>query len=288
MLPARHPGSLLLLCGVLLLGIAGCDQGPEALLARSTSTTTAAASTPQPSLDPVEFNAVLARVVDGRGMVDYRALQRQPAQLDRYLQALADLSPARFASWSEAEQIALLINAYNALTLRSIIDHDPIRPSIKAIPGVWKLRRHRVIGQRLTLDEIEHRILRREYNEPRIHAALVCAAISCPPLRREAYTGPELDRQLEDQTNRWLASSEGLRIDRDAGTVAISSIFQWFAEDWPRADPNAAPVPGHKKESAMLHFIARHRPVEERQLLLRGDYRLQYLPYNWDLNRQRL
>lgn len=288
MLPARHPGSLLLLCGVLLLGIAGCDQGPEALLARSTSTTTAAASTPQPSLDPVEFNAVLARVVDGRGMVDYRALQRQPAQLDRYLQALADLSPARFASWSEAEQIALLINAYNALTLRSIIDHDPIRPSIKAIPGVWKLRRHRVIGQRLTLDEIEHRILRREYNEPRIHAALVCAAISCPPLRREAYTGPELDRQLEDQTNRWLASSEGLRIDRDAGTVAISSIFQWFAEDWPRADPNAAPVPGHKKESAVLHFIARHRPVEERQLLLRGDYRLQYLPYNWDLNRQRL
>lgn len=288
MLPARHPGSLLLLCGVLLLGIAGCDQGPEALLARSTSTTTAAASTPQPSLDPVEFNAVLARVVDGRGMVDYRALQRQPAQLDRYLQALADLSPARFASWSEAEQIALLINAYNALTLRSIIDHDPIRPSIKAIPGVWKLRRHRVIGQRLTLDEIEHRILRREYNELRIHAALVCAAISCPPLRREAYTGPELDRQLEDQTNRWLASSEGLRIDRDAGTVAISSIFQWFAEDWPRADPNAAPVPGHKKESAVLHFIARHRPVEERQLLLRGDYRLQYLPYNWDLNRQRL
>lgn len=286
MLPARHPGSLLLLCGVLLLGIAGCDQGPEALLARSTSGTTAAASTPQPSLDPVEFNAVLARVVDSRGMVDYRALQRQPAQLDRYLQALADLSAARFASWSEAEQIALLINAYNALTLRSIIDHDPIRPSIKAIPGVWKLRRHRVIGQRLTLDEIEHRILRRKYNEPRIHAALVCAAISCPPLRREAYTGPELDRQLQDQTNRWLASSEGLRIDRNAGTVAISSIFQWFAEDWPRADPNAAPVPGHKKESAVLHFIARHRPAEDRSLLLGGDFRLEYLPYNWSLNRQ--
>jgi hypothetical protein len=286
MLPVRHRGPLLLLCGVLLLGIAGCVRGPETLLARSTSGTTAAASTPQPPLDPGEFSAVLARVVDGRGMVDYAALQRQPAQLDRYLQALAELPPARFTSWSEAEQIALLINAYNALTLRSIIDHDPIRPSIKAIPGVWKLRRHRVIGQRFTLDEIEHRILRREYNEPRIHAALVCAAISCPPLRREAYTGPELDRQLEDQTNRWLASREGLRIDREARTVAISSIFQWFAEDWPRADPSAAPVPGHKKESAVLHFIARHRPIEERQLLLGGDYRLQFLPYNWDLNRQ--
>jgi hypothetical protein len=284
---AHHRAPLLLLCGVLLLGAAGCNRGPEALLARTASGTTAAAQAPQPPADPADFNAVLERVVDERGMVDYEALQREPAQLDRYLQALAALPPARFASWPEAEQIALLINAYNALTLRSIIDHDPIRPSIKAIPGVWKLRRHRLMGQRLTLDEIEHRILRRDYNEPRIHAALVCAAISCPPLRREAYTGPELDRQLQDQTNRWLASSEGLRIDRDAGSVAISSIFQWFAEDWPRADPNAAPVPGHEKESAVLHFIARHRPVEERQLLLGGDYRLQYLPYNWDLNRQR-
>lgn len=286
MLPVRHRAPLLLLCGVLLLGTLGCNRGPEALLAPITSGTTAAAQAPQPLVDPADFNAVLARVVDGRGMVAYEALQRDPAQLDRYLQALADLSPARFASWPEAEQIALLINAYNALTLRSIIDHDPIRPSIKAIPGVWKLRRHPLLGQRLTLDEIEHRILRREYNEPRIHAALVCAAISCPPLRREAFTGPQLDRQLEDQTNRWLASAVGLRIDRAAGDVAISPIFQWFAEDWPRADPEADPVPGHEKESAVLHFIARHRPAAERQLLLEGSYRLRYLPYNWDLNRQ--
>ena len=277
---------MILLCGVLLLGAAGCNRGPEALLARTASGTTAEAQAPQPQVDPADFNAVVERVVDDRGMVDYKALQREPAQLDRYLQALADLSPQRFASWSEAEQIALLINAYNALTLRSIIDHDPIRPSIRAIPGVWKLRRHPLLGQRLTLDEIEHQILRREYNEPRIHAALVCAAISCPPLRREAFTGQALERQLEDQTNRWLASAVGLRIDPAAGEVAISQIFQWFAEDWPRADPYAAPVPGHEKDSAVLHFIARHRPAGERQLLLGGAYRLGYLPYDWDLNRQ--
>ncbi len=277
---------MILLCGVLLLGAAGCNRGPEALLARISSGTPAAAQAPQHPVDPADINAVLERVVDERGMVDYEALQREPAQLDRYLQALADLSPARFASWTEAEQIALLINAYNALTLRSIIEHDPIRPSIRAIPGVWKLRRHPLMGQRLTLDEIEHQILRREYNEPRIHAALVCAAISCPPLRREAFTGPALERQLEDQTNRWLASAVGLRIDSAAGEVAISQIFQWFAEDWPRADPNAAPVPGHEKDSAVLHFIARHRPADERQLLLGGAYRLGYLPYDWDLNRQ--
>jgi hypothetical protein len=286
MLPVHRHAPLALLCSVLLLGAAGCNRGPEALLRRMANGAVATAQVPQPSLDPAPFNAVLNDVVDDRGMVDYAALQRDPAQLERYLKALADLPPERFSSWSEAEQIALLINAYNALTLRSIIDHDPIRPSIRAIPGVWKLRRHPVMGLRLTLDEIEHQILRREYNEPRIHAALVCAAISCPPLRREAFTGPQLERQLEDQTNRWLASGEGLRIDRDAGEVAISSIFEWFAEDWPRADPEAAPVPGHEKDSAVLHFIARHRPAEEQKLLLGGDYRLAYLPYNWDLNRQ--
>ncbi|MEO1002057.1 MAG: DUF547 domain-containing protein [Cyanobacteria bacterium J06638_7] len=282
----RPPIPLLLCCGLVLLGAAGCSSVPSELLSRPGGSATAAAGAAQPTLDPAPFNAVLQAVVDGQGMVDYAALQRDPAQLDRYLKGLAELPPERFRSWPEAERIALLINAYNALTLRSIIDHDPIRPSIKAIPGVWKLRRHTLMGQRLTLDEIEHLILRRDYNEPRIHAALVCAAISCPPLRREAYSGAALERQLDDQTNLWLAGDQGLLIDRAAGEVAISRIFEWFAEDWQRADPDTAPVPGHQNHSAVLGFIARYRPAEERELLLAGDYRLGYLPYDWDLNRQ--
>ncbi|MCT0207241.1 DUF547 domain-containing protein [Synechococcus sp. CS-1332] len=286
MVPVRSRTPLLLVCGLVLIAATGCGGGSAALMGREGSRPSLAAVAPQASLDPAPFNAVLQNVVDGRGLVDYAALQRDPAQLDRYIKALGALAPERFASWSEVEQIALLINAYNAFTLRSIIDHDPIRPSIKAIPGVWKFRRHQLMGRSLTLDAIEHEILRKDYNEPRIHAALVCAAISCPPLRREAFTGPALDRQLEDQTTRWLASPVGLTIDRAAGTVRISSIFQWFAEDWQRADPTAAAVPGHQKQSAVLRFIARHRPAEERALILGGDYRFSYLPYNWDLNRQ--
>jgi hypothetical protein len=286
MIPASSRTPLLLVCGLVLITATGCGGGPAPWTGADASRPSLVATAPQPPLDPGPFNAVLRTVVDGQGLVDYATLQRDPAQLDRYVKALGTMAPERFASWSEADQIALLINAYNALTLRSIIDHDPIRPSIKAIPGVWKFRRHQLMGRSLTLDAIEHEILRREYNEPRIHAALVCAAISCPPLRREAYTGPALDRQLEDQTNRWLASPVGLKIDRAAGTVRISSIFQWFAEDWHRADPEAAAVPGHPKESAVLRFIARHRPAEEQALILAGDYRLAYLPYNWDLNRQ--
>lgn len=287
MVPARFRSPLLLVCVLVLITATGCGGGSAALMGRDASRPSLAAAAPQPPLDPAPFNAVLQKLVDGQGLVDYVALQRDPAQLDRYIKALSDLAPERFASWSEVEQIAVLINAYNAFTLRAIIENDPIRPSIKAIPGVWKFRRHQLMGRSLTLDAIEHKILRREYNEPRIHAALVCAAISCPPLRREAFTGPALDRQLEDQTTLWLASPVGLAIDRAAGTVQISQIFQWFAEDWQRADPQAAAVPGHQKQSAVLRFIARYLPAQERALILGGNYRFSYLPYNWNLNRQR-
>ena len=286
MVRVRSRTPLLLACGLVLITATGCGGGPALWTAVEASRPSPVATAPQPPLDPGPYNAVLRSVVDGQGLVDYAALQRDPAQLDRYIKALGALAPERFASWPEAEQIALLINAYNAFTLRAIIDNDPIRPSIRDIPGVWKFRRHQLMGRGLTLDAIEHEILRREYNEPRIHAALVCAALSCPPLRQEAFTGAALERQLEDQTTRWLASPVGLAIDRAAGTVRISQIFKWFAEDWPRADPQAEPVPGHAQQSAVLRFIARYRPAAERDLILGGDYRFAYLPYDWDLNRQ--
>ena len=284
MAPLRLRAPSLALCGVLLLSAAGCGGGPAAQILRQSSGS-ATATAPQPRLDPAPFNAVLKAVVDAQGLVDYDSLQRDPSQLNRYLKELAELTPQRFTSWPEADQIALLINAYNAFTLRSIIDHDPIRASIKDIPGVWKFRRHALMGQQLTLDGIEHEILRREYNEPRIHAALVCAAMSCPPLRGEAFTGAELNRQLDDQSRRWLASSVGLQIDRAAGTVGISKIFEWFGDDWKRADPKAAPVPGHEQQSVILRFITRYRPAEDQQLLEGGNFRLTHLPYDWSLNR---
>ena len=286
MVPLRLRAPSLALCGVLLLSAAGCGGGPAAQILRQSSGS-ATATAPQPRLDPAPFNAVLKAVVDAQGLVDYDSLQRDPSQLNRYLKELAELTPQRFTSWPEADQIALLINAYNAFTLRSIIDHDPIRASIKDIPGVWKFRRHALMGQQLTLDGIEHEILRREYNEPRIHAALVCAAMSCPPLRGEAFTGAELNRQLDDQSRRWLASSVGLQIDRAAGTVGISKIFEWFGDDWKRADPKAAPVPGHEQQSVILRFITRYRPAEDQQLLEGGNFRLTHLPYDWSLNRPR-
>lgn len=232
------------------------------------------------------YATVLRTRVNDRGLVDYSALQRDPAKLNAYLEEIANLSPERYAAWSEQARISFLINAYNAITLKSIIDQKPLKSSIRDILGVWKFRKHPVMGKALTLDEIEHKILRREFNEPRIHAALVCAAISCPPLRKEPYTAQRLDEQLDDQVRRWLASPVGLQIDRAKGTVGISTIFKWFAPDWKRAEENPIPVPNHSQASPVLHFIGRHVSQEDREYLLAGAYKLAYLNYDWSLNRQ--
>lgn len=278
---------LVVLCGGLLLGSASCTDGqalqPEGEVRHESSTR----QTSSVDFEHNQFSKILKTIVNDQGLVDYMALQRNPSQLNSYLKSLAAVPKKEFKSWSNSEQIAFLINAYNAYTLSSIIENKPIRASIRDIPGVWRVKKHALLGGSLTLDHIEHQILRKKFNEPRIHAALVCAAISCPPLRNEAFTGSRLNQQLEDQTTRWLASQEGLQIKTESGNVLISSIFQWFREDWQRADPNFSPVKGQGKNSAVLRFIARYRPKEQQDYLLKGEYKLSYLPYNWKLNQQR-
>ena len=138
----------------------------------------------------------------------------------------------------------------------------------------------------MTLDHIEHGILRKRYDEPRIHAALVCAAVSCPPLRQEPYTGGQLDRQLDDQTRLWLASPQGLVIDRATNTVAISAIFQWFGEDWKRRYATDHSFGRHGKQREVLNFISSYAPASEKEFLRKGDYNLVTLNYNWLLNSQ--
>jgi uncharacterized membrane protein YdjX (TVP38/TMEM64 family) len=140
-----------------------------------------------PRFDHSLFDAVLSAHVREGGFVDYQALRADPGQLDAYLQALAR---ADFGALGRDEKLALLVNAYNAFTLRLILDHWPV-DSIRDIPAKerWKDARWRIGSRRLSLDAIEHEEIRPRFEEPRIHFALVCAAVSCPPLRHEAYVG---------------------------------------------------------------------------------------------------
>ncbi|MDJ0574467.1 MAG: DUF547 domain-containing protein [Xenococcaceae cyanobacterium MO_234.B1] len=233
-----------------------------------------------------DYAEVLKAYVSDRGLVNYEALQANRAKLDKFNQALGLVTPSVYNSWSEAEKLAFLINAYNSFTLQSIIDQNPLKKSIRDIPGVWRRRKFEIAGESKTLDNIEHDILRKEFNEPRIHAALVCAAISCPPLRNEPYLPETIDSQLDDQVRKFIAGSYGLKIERSRGRVYLSSIFKWFGKDWLPSYRIEDKFTGNSKQKAVLNFISQYLNESDREYLEKGKYKVSYLDYDWSLNKQ--
>ena len=188
------------------------------------------------------YDSVLKTFVNEKAMVNYRMLKAQRRRLDAFVAALGKLPRRTYEKWDDKHKIAFWLNAYNGLTLKAIIDNYPIKSSflrsrfwpknsIRQIPGVWKKLKFTVMGSQVTLWHIEHEILRKKFDEPRIHMAMVCAAMGCPPLRGEPYEGGKLDEQLDDQTRRFLADSGKFKIDSRKGTVHLSEIFKCFAED---------------------------------------------------------
>ncbi len=243
------------------------------------------------------FDALLSEHVSA-GHVDYRRLTEHPQALDEYLALLASLAPADLQALPRSDQLAYWINAYNAFALKSIIEHYPLRRrgivglafpanSIWQITGVWKDRRWRAAGRTVSLDQIEHDIIRPVFQEPRSHFALVCASTSCPDLRAQAYRGEVIEEQLEEQTQRFLHDQrKGVRIDAAAGAIHLSKIFDWFAEDFAASHPPGQNYPGlDREESGMLSFVANHRSDPELQRLLRESrIEVDFLPYDWTLN----
>lgn len=221
------------------------------------------------------LGGVLAAVVQN-GRVDYAKLKAAPDELDSYLKEIAAVPAAEFARWPEADRLALLINLYNAQTLRLIINHYPLKSirSIGTLPGAaWRELIVRQGGRIMTLDHLENKVIRVEYNEPRIHFALVCAAVSCPPLRGEPYTGARLDAQLAEQTTGFLATSELNRYDAATGTLYLSPIFKWYAEDFT------------KPAGSLAAYVKPHFPAAQRAALIDpAKVKVKFTDYNWALN----
>ncbi|MGD2153026.1 MAG: DUF547 domain-containing protein [Gemmatimonadales bacterium] len=240
-------------------------------------------------------------VQDGR--VDYTALKFGRATLDRYLDQLAGVGADEFAGWPEAEQIAYLINAYNAYVLETIIDHYPIEGSgffkkltspnrfglpensIRHIDGVFDRLRHDVAGTEMTLDDIEHATLRAKHNEPRILFALVRATVSCPPLRGEAYRGANLDEQLDDQGRRFLNDPRHNRFEIERRRVHLSRVFDWYGEDFEQF-AGASGYARDSKVNGILSFISRYLRERATEFLETGEYGVQFESYDWTLNDQ--
>ncbi|MGD1854720.1 MAG: DUF547 domain-containing protein [Leptolyngbyaceae cyanobacterium] len=264
------------------IGLVGCSTGANTADTSSAPVDIASAQ----GIDYTIYDEVLSTYVDEAGWVNYTDLQQSRQPLDTFNDGIAAVDDATLSGWSEEEQIAYWINAYNSLTLKSIIDQTPIKPSIKDITGVWRLRKHPINRAEKTLNEIEHDVLRVDFDEPRLHAAIVCAAISCPPLRNEAFTGEELDTQLDEQVMQWLARPDGLKIDKEAGEVKVSKIFSWFGVDWIPSYGVDSGFTGSEEERAVLNFISNYVSEEDRAYLEAGDYQISYFDYDWALNNQ--
>ena len=190
----------------------------------------ASKSAPLPEGVEAAFSTLLLQHVNDAGRVAYRRLGEDPSTLNSYLAALETDDPSAL---SEHEQVAFWINAYNARVLRGVLDGHRAEGYLGR-KRFFTWYTFRLAKQDFTLDRIEHEILRKRFNEPRIHFALVCASTSCPKLRREAYVGARLDAQLEEQTKAFLTDSSRNRIG-DIRTIEISRIFDWFQEDFVRA-----------------------------------------------------
>ncbi len=216
------------------------------------------------------WDEVLKAYVDDEGMVDYAGLKADREGLDRYLATTGAINESDFGSWTRDQRLAFLINVYNAETLQLIIDHYPVK-SIKKIGGwfkqPWDVESVTLFGKKTTLNTIEHEILRPKYEEPRIHFAIVCAAMGCPPLPKAAFTPENLDQLLDARGRVFLAQKNKNRLQGD--TLYLSPIFNWFEEDFTTG-------------GSLQDFIAPFFPedIEGKKL------RIKFTSYDWSLNKQ--
>ncbi|MGH2642479.1 MAG: DUF547 domain-containing protein [Chitinophagaceae bacterium] len=219
------------------------------------------------------WNDLLHEYINDQGLVNYKGFIKDSAKLNVFLHGLSTHAPDP-AKWSKDQRMAFWINAYNAFTVKLIIMHYPVK-SIKDIgPKIqiykistpWQIKFFSIGSRKINLDDIEDKILRKEFDDPRIHFALVCAALSCPPLRNEAYTPDKLNAQLNDQGRKFLSQTFKNKIS--ANKIELSSIFKWYKGDF-------------TKQQSLISFLNRFAPVK-----IDPDASISYINYDWDLNKQ--
>ena len=228
-----------------------------------------------------DYDQLLHSIVVPKGLqtaVKYSQLKSDPAPLDKFVSSIETVSRSEFDSWTKEQQLAFLINAYNALTLKLVVMHYPGIDSIKDIGGFfsgpWKQKFFKLFGEDSYLDHIEHDLIRKNFNEPRIHFAVNCASRGCPALQPEAYVADRLDKQLEHAARSYLMDEERNRYDKNKDQLEISSIFKWYHEDFERAAGSiqAFIAPFMTDDAGLRNHIAEDRPA------------IRYLDYDWNLN----
>ena len=218
--------------------------------------------------------------------VRYGAIARDRAALATYLDGLSKVSEAEFKTWTNAQQLAFLINAYNAHMIELILTRYPDIKSVwdfgKLFNNPFQRKFFMLFGRSFSLDNIEHDLIRAKgvYDEPRIHMAVNCAAIGCPMLREEPFVPEKLDRQLEEQVVRFLSDRTRNRYSAPANVLEVSAIFKWYSGDF---------TAGFREIRAPAHFFARYAAqladgAEHQQAIREQKAAVRFLDYDWKLN----
>jgi len=222
--------------------------------------------------DHSAYELVLNDFVTGEGFVDYIALSKKPKNLNLYI---SELAKADTDNLSNYEYLALMLNAYNAFTLKLIIENPGIE-SIKDISSGqrWDDKRWNVGDKTLSLNEIEHDIIRKRYGEPLVHFALVCAAKSCPKLRNEPFTGSKLLFQLNDQAAHFFSQQQNFRWDADSNKVYLSEILDWFRYDFA------------ENERGVVEYMINYIDPQAAEGIKGSNenIKIKYISYDWSLN----
>lgn len=217
------------------------------------------------------WDVLLKKYVAANGEVDYKGIQKDEAALDAYLKLLSENAPNE-TKWSKNDQMAYWINAYNAFTVKLVLQHYPLESirdlgskiQIPFVNTAWDIKFIKIGGTELDLNNIEHGILRAKFDEPRVHFALNCASYSCPILRNQAYTGAALDNQLQEQAILFINDATKNKITAQA--PQLSSIFDWYAGDF-------------KKKTTLIAYLNQYSNVK-----IAADAQIRFLEYDWSLN----
>ena len=220
--------------------------------------------------DHSKWTVLLKKYVNEKGFVNYKELASEKEKLNAYTEDLSNNPPQ--ANWSDNEKIAYWMNAYNAFTVKLIVDNYPIEsikdlnPSltIPTVRSIWTKEWFQIGGEDFSLDRIEHKILRKDFDEPRIHFAVNCASFSCPPLRNEAFVAERVDEQLDEQARQFINDTVRNKIAKDK--VVISKIFQWFTGDF-------------TKGQSLIDFLNKYSRVK-----IDKNADIDHMDYDWALN----
>jgi hypothetical protein len=246
------------------------------------------------------FDQLLTQVVQTSAdkkqtRVNYQRLSVKSDILQRSLNAFSAVSKSQFDGWDEQQQLSFLINAYNGFTLKLIIDNwdefkqgdtDSIRDLGSLFTTPWEKKFFTLFNEKHNLDDIEHEMVRKWFKEPRIHAALVCAAVSCPPLRDEAFVASALTTQLDSQMQLFLAdnSRNEIKINGQEGEASLSSIFKWYRGDFEKGQQGFHSLFDLLSTYSEALVEGDDNAQAQRNLLKSADYPITFKDYDWRLN----